>query len=63
MLLKGYSNTLFVLIFGVAVNIVMTICGAYFFIAQKREISKNHFHIHNNHNVFKRRYDTVFTSL
>ena len=30
MLLKGYSNTLFVLIFGVAVNIIMTICGAYF---------------------------------
>lgn len=30
MLLKGYSNTLFVLVFGVTVNIVMTICGAYF---------------------------------
>ncbi|MCI5970748.1 MAG: carbohydrate ABC transporter permease [Oscillospiraceae bacterium] len=30
MLLKGYSNTLFVLVFGVTVNIIMTICGAYF---------------------------------
>lgn len=30
MLLKGYSNTLFVLVFGVTINIIMTICGAYF---------------------------------
>ncbi|MDO5310536.1 MAG: carbohydrate ABC transporter permease, partial [Clostridia bacterium] len=30
MLLQGYANTIFVLVFGVILNIILTTCGAYF---------------------------------
>ena len=59
MLLQGYANTLFILTFGVSINIILTTFGAYFLSRRNVRYQKDYIYIHNNNHVHKRRYDSV----
>lgn len=59
MLLKSYANTIFILVVGVLLNLVLTGLRRVFFIPQGCQTAKSHCHLYYHHHVFQRRHDPL----
>lgn len=63
MILKGYANTLFILVVGVILDLIMTALAAYFFSRKDVMFKKTTDAVNPVYHVFFRRYDTLLSDL